>query len=139
MDCSSTLSAHFAINSFLHIPELLLPLVEAGHSFCNPQEAKALFSELIEYTTFPLQELLAPPHSMAYRGADRRRSSRASTGFQWTTVLYLLLVVCLPMVLLAGGARAQDAQEPLESEGAISGPGRHDQVALQRSIADSSL
>ncbi|KAK8210648.1 heat shock protein 70 [Phyllosticta capitalensis] len=44
-----------------------------------------------------------------------RRSRGANSRFQWTTVLYLLLVICAPMVLL-GTARAQ------ADEGAVKGP-----------------
>ncbi|EKG12768.1 Heat shock protein Hsp70 [Macrophomina phaseolina MS6] len=44
-----------------------------------------------------------------------RRSGGASSRFQWTTVLYLLLVICAPMVLL-GTARAQS------DDNAVKGP-----------------
>ncbi|KAF2837449.1 78 kDa glucose-regulated protein-like protein [Patellaria atrata CBS 101060] len=50
----------------------------------------------------------------------RRSSANTSSRFTWSTVFYLLLVLCAPMVLLSTSARAAD-QEPLNDK-AISGP-----------------
>ncbi|KAF1984879.1 heat shock protein 70b [Aulographum hederae CBS 113979] len=53
-----------------------------------------------------------------------RRSRGPQSRFSWTTFFYVCLVLCLPMVLLAGGARAQDDQEPIadSKDGAVQGP-----------------
>lgn len=52
-----------------------------------------------------------------------RRSRHQSPRFTWTTAIYLVLVLCLPMLLFAGTARAED-QEPLKdkSDTSVTGP-----------------
>lgn len=49
------------------------------------------------------------------------RRSRTQSTPTWLTAVYLVMVLCLPMLLLAGGARAAEEEKSSEVTGPVIG------------------
>jgi hypothetical protein len=106
---------------FFYRTPLLFPFLSLP-STCFPQICSSYHSTLLwsnsAFHPFPYTHAhMNSPRAMAARAARSRR--RSSSSFQWTTLFYILLVLCAPM-LLATAVKADD-QEPLK-DAAVSGP-----------------
>jgi hypothetical protein len=109
--------------SFFYRTPLLFPFLPLP-STSFPQTYSSYHSKLLcsNSASHPVPNIhthvhMNSPRAMAARAARSRR--RSSSSFQWSTLFYILLVLCAPM-LLATAVKADD-QEPLK-DAAVSGP-----------------
>lgn len=98
------------------LPSTPTPQISHSRSESTRLADSTLLCSILESLPFTHAHMNSP-RAMAARAARSRRRSNSS--FQWSTLFYILLVLCAPM-LLATAVRADD-QVPLK-DSAVSGP-----------------